>query len=398
MTIFGNKRNETPMHILHISPYYAPAYAYGGVVRAVEGMAQATHALGHQVTVLTTDTLNQHGERIQPLQEMLNGVQVIRAKNLSPYLRGKFNLSTPLNLKALAQSVLATVDVVHLHEFRTIENILLTPHIQRLNIPMVLSAHGTLATHTGRSTLKRQWDAWFSPQIAQRIHAAIALTEPEAEDIRRLFATFWKRQHPLNIPIIPNGVNAEEFASLPDAHDYRQRWNLGDSQVIVFMGRLHPRKGAVILLKAFLQANLANTKLLMVGGDEGDLANLQALADERVVLAGYLNTQDRLGALACADVFVLPAVGEGLSLAVLEALASGVPVILSPECYLPIVEEEGAGWIVAPEIDDLAQALTRYFSDATPRISMRMNAKRLIEEQFTWAEIAQSLEKVYLAL
>ena len=127
------------MHILHLTPYYKPAFAYGGVVRAVEGMATSLVANGHQVTVLTTDALDQNARYRGPADEVIDGVRILRRPNLSTRLRGRLNLSTPRSMKRTAESILPNIDVVHVHEFRTVENLLVTPVAQKLGVPIVLS-------------------------------------------------------------------------------------------------------------------------------------------------------------------------------------------------------------------------------------------------------------------
>src|SRR5262245_46498926 len=113
------------LKILHVTPYYAPAYAYGGVVRAVEGMAMAMARRGHQVTVLTTDALDPTARYTGPMDEQRDGVRVLRARNLIP--RGQTNLSTPNTMQPIAHDLLPAADIVHCHEFRTVENLLVTP-------------------------------------------------------------------------------------------------------------------------------------------------------------------------------------------------------------------------------------------------------------------------------
>jgi glycosyltransferase involved in cell wall biosynthesis len=358
-------------------------------------MAEATHQRGHQVTVLTTDTLDQHGARVTSLEEMINGVRVVRLKNLLPALRGRYNLSTPAKLRQTARTLLQGVDVLHLHEFRTVENIIVTKLAAEMNLPMVLSPHGTLAQHTGRSALKTRWDSWFSPYIAQRIHTVIALTEQEKRDTEALWSAFWKRKDPLNIPIIPNGVTLADFGNLPDPPPFRQQWNLGDARVVLFMGRLHPRKGAEILAKAFVQANIPNTQLLIVGPDEGSEMAIRALNDSRIVLTGYLGGEQRLAALAASDLFVLPAVGEGLPMAALEAMACGLPVILSPECNLPEVDTYQAGKTVAVSVAVLTEALQLLLANPSMMQAMGANARALVADKFTWERVAAGLEGVY---
>src|SRR5688572_22373533 len=135
------------MHILHITPYYAPAYAFGGVVRAVEGMARALVERGHSVTVLTTDALSPR-QRCDGHEELRDGVKVVRVPNLLP--RSTLNLSTPRRMAHIARTLIAQADAVHCHEFRTVENLLVTPAARALGKPLLLSPHGTLPLEPGR--------------------------------------------------------------------------------------------------------------------------------------------------------------------------------------------------------------------------------------------------------
>ncbi len=160
------------------------------------------------------------------------------------------------------------------------------------------------------------------------------------------------------------------------------------------MGRLHPRKGVDVLIKAFKAANVPDTRLLIGGSDEGMLSVIQPLLDERIIVTGYLGGADRLAAYAAADAFALPATGEGLSMAALEALGAGLPVILSPGCNLPEAEAAGAGVIVAPEVEPLADAIRQVLTDPG---DMGARGRQLVAERFTWDVVASQLDIVYRA-
>lgn len=389
---------ERTLHILHSTPYYAPAYAFGGVVRAVEGLSRALVRLGHQVTVLTSDSLNQTERYHGPIDEQRDGVRVFRVRNLSTWLRGHYNLSTPKGLSKIAESLLEEVDVVHCHEFRTVENILLTPVAEKLGTPMVLSPHGTLTYDTGRSRVKAIWDKLFSPQIARRFDHIAALTQDELQQVQALWPSFGRRRIPAAFSVIPNGIHLADFTNLPDTVAFRRQWHLGDGPVVLFMGRLHARKGVDKLIQAFTQIDMPQARLLIVGPDEGMLEAVRPLADNRVIFTGYLDGDDRLAALAAADIFALPAVGEGLSMAALEAMACGLPVLLSPGCNLPEVAECHAGIIVEPQADLLAEALNTLLSDTALRQKMGQAARQLVEERFTWEQIARQYVSLYSAL
>lgn len=382
------------MHILHVTPYYTPAYAFGGVVRAVDGMATALVQRGHQVTVLTTDAYD-HGSRYGGASdEVINGVRVIRCQNVSPTLRGKLNLSTPRGMKKITEAIMPTVDVVHIHEFRTVENLLVTPTAQAMNKPIVLSPHGTLNLSTGRSRLKIWWDKLLSSTVALRIDHVIALVQPELDDVQTLWQNFGRRQFPTQFSIIPNGIQLEEFQNLPSPAAFRTRYGLGDAPTVLFMGRLQQRKGVDVLVKAFQLADIADSHLLIVGPDEGILDTIQSLAadDSRIVITGYLSGEDRLSALSTADIFVLPAVGEGLSMAVLEAMGAGLPVILSHGCNM---NPHDGGYVVDISPDAIADKLRILLTDADLRLQMGQAAQHLIAQSYTWDQIAEQLEGVY---
>ena len=435
------------MNVLHVTPYYPPAYAFGGVTRAVEGMVGALIRRGHSVTVLTTDAYTQ-GERLPPhpsealspqpphpdgeeeksraalskasslrssdelkstrtgdlkplsLRERgwgegVTGETVIRVPNLSVWLRGRANLSTPLGMGRAARPLLEWADVVHVHEFRTLENLLVTPTAARLGKPLALSPHGTLTTETGRGAFKTVWDRLFSPAVARRFRAVIGLTQAEAADARALWAELGAQA---DFPVVPNGIDPDEFAHLPDRAAFRAQYGLGDAPVCLFLGRLHPRKGVEALVRAFKAADVPGAQLVIAGPDDGALASIQPLLDKRITLTGYLAGEARLAALAAADVFALPATGEGLSMASLEAMAAGLPVLLSPGCNLPEAGDAGAGLIAPPEVDPLAEALRTLLTDPVRRAAMGAAGRALVRDRFTWDAVAAALEAVYAGI
>lgn len=385
------------MHILHVTPYYTPAYAFGGVVRAVEGMAQALIASGHQVTVLTTDAFDQTSRYDGAEDEMIKGVRVIRCKNVSPSLRGKVNLSTPRRMRKIAQTLMPDIDVVHIHEFRTVENLLVTPVAHDFNKPIILSPHGTLNLGTGRSRLKVGWDKLLSAGVALRVDHVIALVEPELDDVQALWQTFGRRQIPTQFSIIPNGIHLDDFVTLPSADNFRAEYGLDDAPTVLFMGRLQARKGVDVLVKAFKLANVEKSRLLIVGPDEGLLDTVRSLAgdDKRIVITGYLAGEDRLKALSASDVFVLPAVGEGLSMAVLEAMGAGLAVVLSPGCNMTDVEPNGAGYVVEVSPEEIAKKLRLLLTDIDLRQQMGQASRQLIAQKYTWDQVATKLDSVY---
>ncbi len=401
-------RLDRPLRILHITPYYAPAWSYGGVVSAVTGLATAQAERGHQVTVLTTDALDATHRFTSPPNQILHAVgagyiqplpersapNVIRCRNLSNTIRARYNLSLPAGFRPAYQRLIVDTDIVHTHELRTVENLLIG-HQK----PIVLSPHGTLPYGTGRSIVKRLWDRLFGHSLLHKIDHIAALTTAEISEARAV----WQL---LDVPfpgatIIPNGVAADFAVS----GDLRPRYHLGDGPVVLFLGRLHERKGLQFLIPAFSQIIQAipASRLLVVGPDSGMLESMRILVAQlgiadRVTFTGMLTGADQRAALASVDVFVLPAVGEGLSMAVLEAMAAGLPVILTPGCNLPDVETRGAGLLVDRAVEPLAAALRTLLTDADRRKAMGEQGRAWVRESFTWPAIAAQTEVLYRQL
>jgi glycosyltransferase involved in cell wall biosynthesis len=388
------------LRILHVTPYYNPATAFGGVVSAVTGMAEAQAALGHHVTVLTTDALT-FTTRNPTRHETVNGVDVIRCRNVSHTVRAKYNLSQPPAFGATFRQLVRDADIVHTHELRTVENLL----IGRQK-PVVLSPHGTLPYGTGRGGFKRGWDRLFGRSLLRKITAVAALTANEADEVR----TVWGELHmtPPLIDLIPNGVTANFAESVQASHDQggpdrlRERYTLGLGPIVLYLGRLHERKGLQFLIPAFAQASSVHrdARLLVVGPDEGMLATAMALTEQhgvtgKVRFTGLLQGEDQRAVLAAATLFVLPAVGEGLSMATLEAMAAGIPVIVTPGCNLPDVEDRGAGLLVARQTEAISAALNVLLESPERCREMGAAGQAWVRETFTWPAIAAKTVLLY---
>lgn len=394
------------MNLLHVTPYYAPAWAFGGVVQAVTGLAETQAAGGHTVIVLTTDALERSARSLIQ-EEVRNGVRVIRRRNWSRVARADLNLSTPTGFSDAAHRLLleGRVELIHCHELRTTENLLVASHALRLGIPMVVSPHGTLPYTSGRGSAKRLWDNLLSRRLLRSIAHVIALTEAEAADTRALWARLGSRLEDERLTIIPNGVQLPPDEAAADRSAFREQWDLGEGTVILFLGRLTERKGLGLLVSAFAELIRfePDARLVIAGPDWGSLPALKAQVRDRrlgheVTFTGALTQDARLGALRAADVFVLPATGEGFSMAALEAMASGLPVVLGEGCNFPEVAAQRAGFILLPGIEPLAGALRSLSADKDLRSRMGMRGRELVASGYTWPQVATKIQRVYEAV
>jgi poly(glycerol-phosphate) alpha-glucosyltransferase len=394
------------MTVLHVTPYFAPAWAFGGVCRAVTGLARAQASAGHSVVVLTTDALSR-SSRIGPGEEVLDGVRVIRVRNAVGALRARLNLSTPLGFRSAARRLLEAnkVDVVHCHELRTIENVQITGLAQPAAPPIVVSPHGTVPYGTGRSRAKLMWDRLLALRVLPRLAHVVALSQAEAADVQELWARYRVPLRDDQVSIVPNGVDLDTPIERTARDAARARWGLESGPVVLFLGRLVARKGLSLLVAAFASSLRAvpSARLLVAGPDEGAGAEVAARAAalgiaNRVQLTGFLDGEDRLAAFAAADMFALPAVGEGIPIAALEAMAAGLPVLISPECHLDDVEAAGGGLVAPRTVEAWGAALARLLADVESRTAMGRRAQAHVRAHYSWAGVSSRMCSVYEAV
>lgn len=265
-------------------------------------------------------------------------------------------------------------------------------------IPYGITPHGMLtAWALGQKRFKKRI-AMVGGYRSMLNHAgfihAIGLVEAEGT-----------RQVGLRAPIymIPLGIRAEEFTPYPPSGEFRDAHSsLRGRKYILFLSRLHPGKGLDVLASAF--AMLAKTHpaimLVIVGPDAGaresfDRQVSAAGIQDRVLLTGPLYGRAKAAALRDAECFCLPSEHEACSVAILEALMCGVPVVISPECDRPEVTETGAGIIVARDPRLLADALDSIVANPAVKARMGDAARNLARSRFTWDRVTSELDTMY---
>lgn len=155
-----NKR----LKILHVLPYFYPAWAYGGVPRVAFELTKELARIGHEVTVYTTDVFDR-SSRIcgidYGIQVIVDGVKVVYFKNLSNRLVYDLQLFLPLGLRKKIKETLPDFDIVHLHSHRHFLNNVVRYHAKKIKKPYLLSAHGTVTQIERRFFLKTVFDIFL---------------------------------------------------------------------------------------------------------------------------------------------------------------------------------------------------------------------------------------------
>jgi len=202
--------------------------------------------------------------------------------------------------------------------------------------------------------------------------------------------------------VIPNGIRVNEFRDLSDGREFRERFLDGHpGPVVLFLSRVAKKKGIDILLSAFARAQAEDAMLVIVGpDDEGLIPALKAQASTegiaaRVRFLGPLYDEDRRAALGAADIWALISHTENFGNAVLEAMAAGLPVIVSTAVNTsPEINAANAGVVTSLDVEEVATHISELLADPQGREELGRRALSFAE-QYDWSRIAPRIVEMY---
>lgn len=171
---------------------------------------------------------------------------------------------------------------------------------------------------------------------------------------------------------------------------------------MVFVGRLHPKKGLPMLIKAYdqLRTQLKEWEIAIYGPDElnhrSELEELikQLGLENDVLLFGPIGGDDKHAAFCSSDLFVLPSHSEGLPMAVIEAASYGLPVLQTTECNFPELSEVGGAYLCLPTVDSIRNILEELVHDSNSVLAERgLRGRQLVEGRYSWKQVATQLHQ-----
>ena len=302
-----------------------------------------------------------------------------------------------------AGSLVRDSDVLHGHGLYVGTNFLFGGEARRQRKALVYHVHGMFEPYIlKRSRWKKRLVHWlFENRNIRDVRFWRALTTTEAAQI----AATGARQP---IAVIPNGLDVADFMRPADL-DRPIQTPLVErlskrSRRLLFLGRIHPKKGLMLLLPAWAKVQAADWELVIAGPDEGGhLQEVRARAAElgiadRVIFTGLMQGEEKVRLLHTADLFVLPSFSEGLPMGVLEALACGVPVVATRESNVGDLMSDGAGWECSAAVDSLAEALGQALAATeSERAERGSTGRRTIEARYGWPSVVKELERACVA-
>ena len=293
-------------------------------------------------------------------------------------------------------------DIVHLHALWMYTSILARRWGRSTGKPYVTTANGMLEPWArSNAALKKRAAAIFYERRALRdvgcLHVNTAAELQSARDFG-LSGPFC---------IIPNGVTLSATAiggGLDAASPVARAIKAGGGKILLFLGRLHPKKNLAATVDAFIALAPTRPDWHFVAAGWGDDAYRDALREsataaglaDRVHFPGAVYAEEKAALLASADAYVLASHSEGFPMAVLEAFANGLPVAMTKMCNLQAGFDCGAAVEVGTTSPEIASGLAGLFdATAAERSAMGAMGRALVERNFTWDQVAVQMRAVY---
>lgn len=374
------------MRVLQVTIY--GELKFGGPPQKIFALSDGLTARGHRVEIATF-----HSERPQGEKPQQRGA--VSVHFLSWVGRSLWQL--PTDWRRLRRAV-RHADIVHIYGLYNLLCPLAAWMARRAGKPFVLEPLGMFVPRARSVRGKVVYNRFISAPLAKKAARVVATSMREQEELADLVPSD-------KLVMRRNGLDLAPLQNLPSGSNFRERFHIGeDERIVLFVGRISPIKNLEELVRAFALLALPKVRLALVGPElEPEYATrLRALVEElhlseRVLFAGELYETDKLSALAAAALFVLPSTYESYGNAAAEAVAAGIPVLITHGCGIaPQIDGRG-GLSVHPEARALAKGLETLLGDGKQRDALCARRDEIVRE-LSWDEPLQQTEEVYRAI
>ncbi|MBI4335512.1 MAG: glycosyltransferase [Candidatus Omnitrophica bacterium] len=389
------------MKILCVIPTYYPAFKFGGPIFSTHGLNKSLVKKGFEVTVYTTDA-GLRGKVSANTEVDVDGVKVwyFTFAGLFEFLGSSgWQFSLPMT-RALGKNV-SRFDLIYIVSVWNYPVAAAAYFARKHKKPYIICPSGILSPYALRKKQlkKRLYYALVSKRDIARANAIHYTSSYEAE-------TCHERLMLKNrAAIVPNGIDLSEFRDLPAREMLESSYPcIRNKKVVLFLGRIDHIKGLCVLAKAY--GSIARTRddihLLIAGEGKPRYHNKvrnrfkeEGVLD-KVTFCGMLTGRDRLAAYAASDVFSLPSYSESFGMAAVEAMACGLPVVLSNKVGIyREVKDAGGGVIIDTKAKALSGALISLLRNPDTCKGMGENGRRLVQGRFSLDNVVEEMIKMY---
>ena len=281
-------------------------------------------------------------------------------------------------------------DVVHMHVYRTFQNIVLYYYCRKYNIPYVMDAHGSVPYFTKKNFIKKIFDKVIGKSILKNANVLLAETEIGVDEYINLDKTINKNE----IVVLSPPFDTDEYLQLRKKGGFRKKYNISlDEKVISFLGRVHYIKGNDFLIKGFAEFAKCNqnSKLVIIGPDDGHMTECKKIVndlniEDKVIFTGFLGGEYKNSALVDSDIVVQLSRQEQGAWAPLEAVLCGTPIVVTDHTGTgEDIKRLDAGYLVTfDDVIGLSNIFSTIFSNYNLAMNKTLKAKQYIEEHLSF--------------
>jgi len=362
---------------------------------------------GYEVAIATTDgnpfrdqeSFKKYSKTIEKFSNsnddfvMINDIPVFSVHCISSHF-GMYSF----NASKVAKKIVKNFDIIHVYSWYHHIGIEFFKVAKKYNIPLVFTAMATLQSDAQSfyKTQKSIINLFFTKKI---IDYASVLHSVGRSEIESYIQYGGKKE---KIIQIENGVDLKDF-ELTNPSDILKKINILNKPYILFLGRIHPKKGLELLLTSFNELSHTNDKIYLVIAGYGKSDYVQKVKkivqdldlSNKVKFTGLVSHDEKLTLLKSAKLFSLISKSDIHPVAVQEALTMGIPVVISQESDYPEVEEYNAGILVNLDFKEIARVFKELLSDEDKLKIFSNNAKKLIKENFLVEDQIKKFEIIY---
>lgn len=281
-------------------------------------------------------------------------------------------------------------DVVHMHVYRTFQNIVLYYYCRKYNIPYVMDAHGSTPYFTSKNFIKKLFDKSIGKSILKNASVLLAETEVGVDEYINLDNTINRDK----IVVLSPPFDTDEYLKLPKKGDFRKKYNISlDEKVISFLGRVHYIKGNDFLIKGFAEFAKCNqnSKLVIIGPDDGHMVECKKIVDDlgikdSVIFTGFLGGEYKNSALVDSDIVVQLSRQEQGAWAPLEAVLCETPIVVTRHTGTgEDIKRLNAGYLVDfDDVEGLSDIFANIFDNYDSAMDKTLQAKQYIERHLSF--------------
>jgi glycosyltransferase involved in cell wall biosynthesis len=370
----------------------------GGPPKAILEASCELRRRNHEVKIYTTNVDGNRCLNVPVAAPVdLRGIEV----SYFPVSGGNYYKLSPSMAGALKRSV-AHFELVHIHSLYQFPSTAAAYYARRYGVPYIIQPHGSLDPYLFR---RRAWRKRFYEALIERSNlasaAAVLFTSDEEMELARLSGLRFRGA------VVPHGVELE-VGDIAEREKADIIWpELAGKRTILFLGRINFKKGLDVLARAFGQIRrLRRDVHLVIAGPDTDgygarvrgwLAEQGAL--EATTFTGMVLDERKAALLARADLFLLASYTENFGIAVVEAMAAGLPVVISNKVNIwREIEAAQAGVVVNPDAHEAAQAMLALLDNPSAAKEMGERGYRLARERFSWRVVGDQLHQLYQEL